>query len=91
MHMLGKQSAFNCNAPESLVVIMAFPLCDIDREPEDSEAPLSLEVSLDEESSAIDLYAEALQEGCVLPLRCACLMECPDAIALMQEVGDVVF
>lgn len=50
-----------------------------------------MELSLGEDSSAIDMYAEALQEGCVLPLRCACLMECPDAIALMQEVGDVVF
>lgn len=89
--MHGNRSAFNCSTSESLVVIMAFPLCDLDRAQGDAGELLSLELSLGEDSSAIDMYAEALQEGCVLPLRCACLMECPDAIALMQEVGDVVF
>lgn len=91
MHMHGNQSAFNCSVSESLVVIMAFPLCDVDHDQGDAEALLSLDITLNEESSAIDRYVDVLQEGCVLPLRCACLMECPDAIALMQEVGDVVF
>ncbi len=91
MHMYGKKSAFNCAESESLVVIMSFPLCDIVGE-QDGPAPLlPLEMAIQDESNVFDSCDGALIEGCALPFRCACLMNCSDAIALMQEVGDVVF
>ncbi len=89
--MRGKKAVFKCVEPESLVVIMAFPLCDLFSEQKDAEPFCSFEMATQGEMGALDACAGAVREGCALPLRCACFMDCADAVALMQEVGDVVF
>ena len=87
-----------CSHPEALVVIAAVPLCQVevldnlltqellDRGVFSGSAPEvfgNLAFSYDDME-----FDQAAYE--LLPLRCASVMDCCDAVALMQEVGHVV-
>lgn len=87
-----------CSHPEALVVIAAVPLCQI--EVLDSLlAGASLEggafngSSLEEFNNPALSFEDMESDQAAyefLPLRCASVMDCCDAVALMQEVGHVV-
>lgn len=73
----GKLSS--CVYPETLVLIEALPLCRIvASDGSEEELPSDLPL-LDEE-----VEAESIPEH---PMRCAALMPCADALALLEEVG----
>lgn len=65
----------SCAQPESLVLIELLPLCRV--------------------SASDEPWLEAPVDGPVQqveqPLRCASIMSCADAFALMEEVGHVAW
>lgn len=100
--MSGNGSVSCCAQPGALVVIAALPLCHL-RDTLDSmeyqlfeggfiPAGYGAEGACDwpdidrvEYGSAIDQVLSG-----AFPLRCACVMDCADAVSLVQEVGHVV-
>ena len=100
--MSGNGSVSCCAQPGALVVIAALPLCQL-RDTLDSmeyqlfeggfiSAGYGAEGACDwpdidrvEYGSAIDQVLSG-----AFPLRCACVMDCADAVSLVQEVGHVV-
>ncbi len=71
-----------CEVPEALLVMAALPVCDM---PQTAEGSLSgPPVDSLRCDAACDLQ-------CVFPMRCAAIMDCDEALDLMEEVGDVVF
>ena len=71
----------SCSYPETLVLVEALPLCrilasDWPGEEVPTEYPL-----FDEEVEAESVFAR--------PLRCAAVMPCAEAFALLEEVGHV--
>ena len=86
-----------CSHPQALVVIAAIPLCQAealqsvleDECLEDcSDGGLGNMLCNEDVFSANQWYNQEFLD--FLPLRCACVMDCQDAIGLMQEVGHVV-
>ena len=86
-----------CSHPEALVVIAAIPLCQA----ETLQGMLQEELCMQQGADSCDntwrsqgladveqFYDQDLFG--FMPLRCACVMDCQDAICLMQEVGHVV-
>lgn len=71
----------SCVHPESLVLIEAFPLCRITTSGELWEE-LPADLPLSDEEVYDELYP-------ALPLRCAAVMTCSEAFALLEEVGYV--
>lgn len=100
--MSGNGSVSCCAQPGALVVIAALPLCQL-RDTLDSMEYQLLEggfipagygaegacdwpdIDRVEYGSAIDQVLSG-----AFPLRCACVMDCADAVSLVQEVGHVV-
>lgn len=79
MSSFGQQSS--CAHPESLVLVEAFPLCRIVASEEPREE-LPAEYPLTDEEVFDELFP-------ALPLRCATVMTCSEAFALLEEVGHV--
>lgn len=86
-----------CSHPQALVVVAAIPLCQaevLQSVLEDeclencSDGGFGSMLCNEEAFNADEWYEQGLLE--FLPLRCACVMDCQDAICLMQEVGHVV-
>lgn len=86
-----------CSHPEALVVIAAVPLCQAEM----LQGMLAEEFfAASSGEEADDMLCDSGVFGAdwfddqqfldYLPLRCACVMDCRDAIGLMQEVGHVV-
>lgn len=73
----------SCVRPESLVLIEAFPLCRVAM-PDEPWEEIPAEFPLSDE----EVYDELNPE---LPLRCAAVMSCSDAFALLEEVGHVAW
>ena len=84
--MSGNGSASCCAQPGALVVIAALPLCQFIPVGYDGEGAHDWP-DLDhlEYGSALDRVLPG-----AFPLRCACVMDCADAVSLVQEVGHVV-
>lgn len=80
--MYGTTLPKRCETPEALLVMAALPVCD---GPWDtggfSPAP----------PAAPPGCAGACATRCVFPLKCAAIMDCDEALNLMEGVGDVVF
>lgn len=87
-----------CSRPEALVVIAAVPLCQVEVLDSlyardlfeggmfsDSAPEVFGNLAFSYDDMEFDQAAYEL-----LPLRCAAVMDCCDAVALMQEVGHVV-
>lgn len=87
-----------CSNPEALVVIAAVPLCQVEvLESCFTQGAFCGGALADFTSETFNNLSGLLDEyDCeqaayeALPLRCASLMGCQDAVALMQEVGHVV-
>lgn len=86
-----------CSHPQALVVIAAIPLCQAEalqsvledeRLDNCSDDGLGNMLCNEDVSSDDQWYNQVFLD--FLPLRCACVMDCQDAICLMQEVGHVV-
>lgn len=100
--MSGNGSASCCAQPGALVVIAALPLCQLHDALDSTEYQLSEEgftpVGYDGEGAHDWPDLDHLEYGSALdrvlpgafPLRCACVMDCADAVSLVQEVGHVV-
>ena len=79
MPAFGNQTS--CSYPETLVLVEALPLCRIlasDWPGEEVPAEFPL---FDEEVEAESMLAR--------PLRCAAVMPCAEAFAILEEVGHV--
>lgn len=100
--MSGNGSVSCCAQPGALVVIAALPLCQLHDALDAMEYQLfeggfipagyGAEGACDwpdvdrlEYGSAIDQVLSG-----AFPLRCACVMDCADAVSFVQEVGHVV-
>lgn len=100
--MSGNGSASCCAQPGALVVIAALPLCQLHDALDSMEYQLFEEgfipVGYDGEGAHDWPDLDHLEYGSALdrvlpgafPLRCACIMDCADAVSLVQEVGHVV-
>ena len=101
--MSGNGSTSCCAQPGALVVMAALPLCQLRDALESVEYQL-LEQGVFRERCDVDgtagwpefdrsEYESALDQVLpgAFPLRCACVMDCADAVSLVQEVGHVVF
>ena len=82
-----------CSHPQALVVIAAIPLCQAEAlqsvlEDEHLDNCSGGGLGNEDVFSADQWYDQEFFD--FLPLRCACVMDCQDAICLMQEVGHVV-
>ncbi|WP_294418178.1 hypothetical protein [uncultured Senegalimassilia sp.] len=100
--MSGNGSTSCCAQPGALVVIAALPLCQLHNALESMEYQLFEEGLIQGRcgtEGAADWpgfdqigYDPALDQvlSGVFPLRCACVMDCDDAVSLVQEVGHVV-
>lgn len=96
MSAMGSESC--CSNSGALVVVAALPLCQAqlmfdDLDPcylEESVFPVS-RVNAPEIPFDVENLEEPFSESVFVPApyRCACVMDCADAIALMQEVGHV--
>lgn len=88
--MSGNRSASCCAHPEALVVVAAVPLCQVDAS-EDLLSKVATRIACSPSSDFSPHTASdaAFPEG--LPLRCAAVMPCSDALALVEEVGHVSF
>lgn len=100
--MSGNGSVSCCAQPGALVVIAALPLCQL-RDTFDSMEyqlldegfiPVGCGVEGARDWQDVDRleYGSALDQvfSGAFPLRCACVMDCADAVSLVQEVGHVV-
>lgn len=100
--MSGNGSVSCCAQPGALVVIAALPLCQL-RDTLDSMEyqlldegfiPVGCGVEGARDWQDVDRleYGSALDQvlSGAFPLRCACVMDCADAVSLVQEVGHVV-
>lgn len=100
--MSGNGSVSCCAQPGALVVIAALPLCRL-RDALDSMEyqlfeegfiPMGRGVEGAHDWSEFDQlgYGSALDQVLpgAFPFRCACVMDCADAVSLVQEVGHVV-
>ena len=100
--MSGNGSDSCCAQPGALVVIAALPLCQLRNALDSMEYQLFeggfIPVGFGFEG-AVDWpeldqlgFGSALDQVLpgVFPLRCACVMDCADAVSLVQEVGHVV-
>lgn len=100
--MSGNGSVSCCAQPGALVVIAALPLCQLHDALDSMEYQLFEEgfvpVGYDGEGAYDWPDLDHLEYGSALdrvlpgafPLRCACVMDCADAVSLVQEVGHVV-
>lgn len=101
--MSGNGSMSCCAQPGALVVIAALPLCQLHDALDSMEYQL-LEQGVFRGRCDVDgiagwpefdrsEYESALNQVLpgAFPLRCACVMDCADAVSLVQEVGHVVF
>lgn len=100
--MSGNGSASCCAQPGALVVIAALPLCQLHDALDSMEYQLFEEgftpVGYDGEGAHDWPDLDHLEYGSALdrvlpgafPLRCAYVMDCADAVSLVQEVGHVV-
>ena len=100
--MSGNGSVSCCAQPGALVVIAALPLCQLRDTLDSMEYQLFEEsfipVGYDGEGAHDWQDLDHLEYGSALdrvlpgafPLRCACVMDCADAVSLVQEVGHVV-
>lgn len=101
--MSGNGSMSCCAQPGALVVIAALPLCQLHDALDSMEYQL-LEQGVFRGRCDVDgiagwpefdrsEYESALDQVLpgAFPLRCACVMDCADAVSLVQEVGHVVF
>ena len=100
--MSGNGSVSCCAQPGALVVIAALPLCQLRDALDSMEYQLFEEgfipVGCDGEGADDWREFDQLGFGSALdqvlpdafPLRCACVMDCADAVSLVQEVGHVV-
>ena len=100
--MSGNGSVSCCAQPGALVVIAALPLCQLRNALDSMEYQLFeggfIPAGFGFEDAAD--WPELNQLGCesaldrvlpgAVPLRCACVMDCADAVSLVQEVGHVV-
>ena len=100
--MSGNGSMSCCAQPGALVVIAALPLCQL-RNTFDSMEYQLFEEGLAQGCCGVEGvvdwpeldqlgYESALDQVVpgAFPLRCACVMDCADAVSLVQEVGHVV-
>ena len=99
--MSGNGSMSCCSQPGALVVVAALPLCQAQAALESVEQRL-LESGLvasrgfaeppdwrqSYSFACENVLDQALSE--TFPLRCACIMDCADAVSLVREVGHVV-
>ena len=100
--MSGNGSVSCCAQPGAWVVIAALPLCQLHDALDAMEYQLFEEgfipVGYDGEGARDWPDLDHLEYGSALdrvlpgafPLRCACVMDCADAVSLVQEVGHVV-
>ncbi|WP_461545939.1 hypothetical protein [Senegalimassilia anaerobia] len=100
--MSGNGSVSCCAQPGALVVIAALPLCQLRDTLDSMEYQLFeggfIPVGYDGEVAHDWQDLDHLEYGSALdwvlpgafPLRCACVMDCADAVSLVQEVGHVV-
>ena len=80
--MYGTTMPERCETPEALLVMAALPVCD----------GLRATAGLFPDSSAAPPgYADVCAARCDFPLKCAAIMDCGEALDLMEGVGDVVF
>ena len=91
-----------CAQPGALVVVAALPLCQAQVAFETAQQKLLENVCAEPRGSdrglrdegACDSFAyDAAFDGFLseaFPLRCACVMDCSEAVSLVQEVGHVV-
>lgn len=100
--MSGNGSVSCCAQPGALVVIAALPLCQL-RDAldameyqlfEEGFVPVGRGVGGADDWPEFDKlgYGSAFDQVLpgAFPLRCACVMDCADAVSLVQEVGHVV-
>lgn len=100
--MSGNGSVSCCAQPGALVVIAALPLCQLRDALDSMEYQLFEEgfipVGCDGEGADDWPDVDRLEYGSAIdqvlsgafPLRCACVMDCADAVSFVQEVGHVV-
>lgn len=100
--MSGNGSVSCCAQPGALVVIAALPLCRLCDTLDSMEyqlfeegfIPVGCGVEGARDWQDVDRleYGSALDQvlSGAFPLRCACVMDCADAVSLVQEVGHVV-
>ena len=100
--MSGNGSVSCCAQPGALVVIAALPLCQLHDALDAMEYQLFEEgfipVGYDGEGACDWPDIDRLEYGSAIdqvlsgafPLRCAFVMDCADAVSLVQEVGHVV-
>ena len=100
--MSGNGSVSCCAQPGALVVIAALPLCQLRDALDAMEYQLFEEgfVPVGRGVGGADDWPEFDQLGFgsaldrvlpgAFPLQCACVMDCADAVSLVQEVGHVV-
>ena len=101
--MSGNGSMSCCAQPGALVVMAALPLCQLRDALESVEYQLFEQGVFRGRCDVDDVagwpefdrseYESALDQVLpgAFPLRCACVMDCADAVSLVQEVGHVVF
>ena len=91
--MSGNGSVSFCAQPGALVVIAALPLCQLRDTLDSMEYQLFeggfIPAGYGAESACDWPDIDQVLSG-AFPLRCACVMDCADAVSLVQEVGHVV-